>query len=478
MNLKPSLPALCQPEFFRIQADNLASEPQAAYGAVTDTSWLISESARKLAKAGAVDEALKIVSDLPDSDRDTAEGTAWVLFYYLRDKFLIKTNVAYKKLLNRYLNLSNRRPSLVHSVVMGIALKICDAEVIFDSLSFFKVWGPENLTDSDYRPYYSDGGYLISPLAERIIYRLVREPFYRGWRDLRQYFAAEYISDSRLKSLFYEAFEAHMRRLIKRQRYERMWEFQRLYLENLRAEAPVGFDSRMLEVALRGCGSNYLNYIVWYLREWGLEAAPATDFEGYVDEEGDEHPSLINQAIDKLYRAIRRNPPLFENEMDWAIDTLGSLAERQSMRYWTDFRRASLLELAGRRTESFELGRSLFQQLNSRPAYWDLMAKLLTDRPELVEGCLSMAIQLSPETDSAAGRHYALGKLLLAENLDEEAREEFAQYLRLMRQHGHRLPSDFHAVARHFGYIDPALTHDDYHRYTPAIKRITDYFNR
>lgn len=375
--LLPDLPERYADDF-TIEESAIALEPMATYGISDTTSdlWEFSESARIMAKEGDSDKAYRDTEMLSATENaDIADNLAWIHFYYLRDKLKDGHSFGFKDNLAKYLKLRNRRPSLAHSVMLGLALKVCDREIFFDMFSFLKLWGPENFRSYDYNSYFKSGR-EIRPLVERLVVRLVREPFYRSYNDFRAFFRPDFLPDDALKLLFYTSFHKHICRLLRWQRYERMWQFQRLYLDFLRNDAPEGFDSLMLRAAcegtLNGCGK----YIPWYMHEWNLANASDADFHPTTSAEGERIEPLVNTAMGRLFGEIAKSPSSYTSALTWVIATFETVANRQKVRFWTDFRRAWLLFWGCRIEEAYDVLLSIQPSMQSRAGYQELLDQL------------------------------------------------------------------------------------------------------
>ena len=454
----PEFPTSRLPEFS--VAECFPSRPREDFASVCESEEeyggglaAICRRAAQDARSGASEHAMRLVEGILPKSEAAGEDCAWVYFYYLRDNLFERKSLDYRLLLSRYFALPNTRPSLVHSLVFGLALKIYDAGRPFSCLSFFRFWGPVNLRLDDYLPFPGEKR-TIRPLTERLINRIVREPFYTSWSDFREWFSPTWMPDRLLRETFYREFVRCMERLFARQEFETFWQFQRFYLERLRGEAPGEDDLRLFQLALKATNSKFLKYVPWYMKEWQLECAPDELYSA-----GTDGRSPISIASGKLFDALITAPELYSDFFPWAVSTLRSIAGRmENGGFWNILGTARLRALAGDLSGALSELEEIYPQMKARATYWDFVATLYGDDDRAVSA-LGRAIFLQPEADATAGRHLHLAQIFASRGSRDEAKSELSQYLRLTFRYRHRLSPSFKTLSETLGYIEPALRH-------------------
>lgn len=93
----------------------------------------------------------------------------WLTYYALR-----QTNVTdvlnMKKLLHLYLQLDLPKPSILHSLILGEAVKVeKNTPLQFRIRDFVRLWGLENLRTEDWEQFTSDTGNTLPSLVEKLI---------------------------------------------------------------------------------------------------------------------------------------------------------------------------------------------------------------------------------------------------------------------------------------------------------------------
>ena len=99
----------------------------------------------------------------------------WLTYYALKQT---DVNDAQKRksLLNVYLKLDLPKPSILHSLILGEAVKIEKSTPLqFRIRDFVRLWGLENLRSEDWEQFTTEGGNTMSSLVEKLIGVYVKE---------------------------------------------------------------------------------------------------------------------------------------------------------------------------------------------------------------------------------------------------------------------------------------------------------------
>ena len=102
-------------------------------------------------------------------DRQLYPDFGWLIYYALKQT---AGGEAYKRkaLLNQYLQLDLPKPSILHSLILGEAIKLeQNTPLQFRIRDFISIWGLENLRDEDWEQYRTDNGNTLPSTVERLI---------------------------------------------------------------------------------------------------------------------------------------------------------------------------------------------------------------------------------------------------------------------------------------------------------------------
>lgn len=99
----------------------------------------------------------------------------WLIYYSLRNTPL-NSMLPRKRMLLLYLNLEMERPSLLHSLMLGEALKMKKTVPSqFRLRDFVALWGIENLREEDWEKFKPDKGHSPNSLVENLIGAYAKE---------------------------------------------------------------------------------------------------------------------------------------------------------------------------------------------------------------------------------------------------------------------------------------------------------------
>lgn len=131
------------------------------------------KKAAENAKNGAdAISACKEVSNLYNNgelDTQLYEDFGWLTYYALKQTDL-KDAHNRKNLLNQYLKLELPRPSILHSLILGEAVKVeKNTPLLFRIRDFVRLWGLENLRDEDWEQFHTTDGKTLPSTVERLI---------------------------------------------------------------------------------------------------------------------------------------------------------------------------------------------------------------------------------------------------------------------------------------------------------------------
>ena len=93
----------------------------------------------------------------------------WLIFYNLKNT-PVNDAAKRKQLLHYYLKLELQRPELLHSLILGEAVKVeKNTPLQFRIRDFMNLWGWDNLRQDDWVQYQTDNGNTVTSLVEKLI---------------------------------------------------------------------------------------------------------------------------------------------------------------------------------------------------------------------------------------------------------------------------------------------------------------------
>ena len=102
-------------------------------------------------------------------DRQLHSDFGWLTYYALKQTAAGETYKR-KALLNQYLQLDLPKPSVLHSLILGEAIKLeQNTPLQFRIRDFIRLWGLKNLREDDWKQYRTEGGNTLPSTVERLI---------------------------------------------------------------------------------------------------------------------------------------------------------------------------------------------------------------------------------------------------------------------------------------------------------------------
>jgi tetratricopeptide (TPR) repeat protein len=162
--------------------DEILTKQVEFVNSLADQNKQLAIRARDLSRRGAHEKAADIYRTILGArghDEEIHTSLAWELYRILKGLLASEHRNVYrmKSHLQEYLQLSVEKPSLVHSLILQLALKLAD-ENAFDFARFVRLWDLENLRPEDFEHSSSntsdwigssDSSKTFPPLAERVI---------------------------------------------------------------------------------------------------------------------------------------------------------------------------------------------------------------------------------------------------------------------------------------------------------------------
>jgi len=104
-----------------------------------------------------------------NSANSNPDNAAWDTYRYMQANVGEgMTSEQARTLLLIYMKMKVKRPSLIHSLMLGVAVRMSEAYADFRLPAFLKMWGAENLRDEDKRPSAGKDGKTYSSLLEKL----------------------------------------------------------------------------------------------------------------------------------------------------------------------------------------------------------------------------------------------------------------------------------------------------------------------
>ena len=430
-----------------------------------DTNYTEVQKAEELSKKERNQEALAVFKSLISQNRLKElhhESYGWVIYRYIKAEESNLTSVDVRTFLRDYMNLKNERPSMLHSMILNFALNYSKTHSDFKFYNFFLLWNPDNLRYEDLNDGYLDGKSIPS-----LISRICRE-FAKSNTEinLEEFLDKidldkETILDFFRETIFWNIFNTH-----KENRFAELWNLFEQYNINYSEQGQSKWHSEILNLAERFMKENDEWRFLKFFKDWNPENLRNEDWKETKKDENTYKP-LATKAIKKTFEILKTQTS--EQDLSWLI-----LAYEKAIKLFPDdewlLREKALLHLKNNELDlAIKIYKQLVLELATKHYVWQEFSECIISDNSLKIGMLSKALKLENNEDFLGDIHLNLAKVLIDENLLENALVELEAYKKHRELKNWKLSSDFDELYKKANQANLSLKDNQvlYEKYIP-----------
>jgi len=394
--------------------------------------------AGKLSKEGKVKEAFdkaKGVADTVGISEDDQEAYGWIIYMYLQKSDGLDSHTI-RSSLNTYMNLSNPRPSNLHSAVLGYAVNLAKTDTNFKFDKFFKLWGPSNLREEDLEQA-ERGGKKYPPLFSRVAEVFVE----KGLEADIEFIASECgKSVSEIADFFRERYYWKLWHIAKEEK-SRLWPMLNRYLDIYSSYPPSEYHSRVLDLADRNAVENDSGAFARFAYRWD-DSFMDEDWEDQEGSDGKTYPPLVKKVLTgafKSYRSIQCG----DSEIHGYLYEMYEKAANVYANDDTIQRNLAKLYIAtGEKDKALEKYKALARDFSSKSYIWKDLSELV-DGSKLKIAILSKFFILQREENMMGDARLKMAEAMIAEGMLAEAATELEQYKVYRNKNAWNIPNAY-----------------------------------
>jgi hypothetical protein len=407
-----------------------------------DTNYSEVQKAEGLSKNGKNQEALIIFKNLISQNRLTElhhESYGWVIYRHIKAEENNLSSVEVRTFLRDYMNLKNERPSMLHSMILNFALNYSKTHSDFKFYNFFLLWNPDNLRYEDLHDGYKDGK-NISSLISRICREFVNPS---SEFNLDEFLSKidldkETVLDFFREPFFWNIFNAH-----KVNKFSELWSLFDQYNNNYSKYGKSKWHSEILNLAERFMTENDEWRFFNFFKNWNPEFLRNDDWEEIKKDEHTYKP-LATKAIKKAFEILKTQPT--EQNLSWLLHLYEKAIKSFPDDEWL-LREKALLHFKNNELElAIKIYKQLVLELSDKHYVWQEFSECIISDNTLKIGMLSKALILEKNEDFLGDIHLNLAKILIDENLIENAFIELETYKKHRETKGWKLSSLFNEL--------------------------------
>ena len=428
-----------QKNFLRPKIDNNYSEVQ---------------KAEELSKNGNHQEALANFKNLISQNRLTQlhhESYGWIIYRLIKTEESNLSSVEVRTFFRDYMNLKNERPSMLHSMILNFALNYSKTHSDFKFYNFFLLWKPENLRYEDLRDGRNQNGDKIPSLISRICREFVNSNTEVNIEDFlsRINLDKETVLDFFRETFFWNIFNAH-----KENMFSDLWNLFEQYNANYSKHGQSKWHSEILNIAERFMKENDEWRFLNFFKNWNPENLRTDDWKETKKDEHTYKP-LATKAIKKAFEVLKTQTS--KQNLSWLIQPYEKAINLFPDDEWL-LREKALLHFKNNELElAIKIYKQLVLELADKHYVWQEFSDCIISNNSLKIGMLSKALSLEKNEDFLGDIHLDLAKVLIEENLLENALVELEAYKKHREIKGWKLSAIFDELHKNANAVKLSL---------------------
>lgn len=385
--------------------------------------------ANDLSKNGQTTQAYEIMLGLAREGHitsDSHENYGWIIYRYLKDNIQTLTSVQARSILRDYIQLTNSRPSNLHSQILNFALNYSKRDAAFKLIPFLKLWGPQYITTDDFRDSIAQDGKTIPSLMKRISREVVKY----SQAEVNEFIELLPVGKTEFIEMLREGSFWNLYNLMNEHRYDELWRQFDAYLCSYAQYEASTSHSKILSLAERSMKDANQYRFYEFFRKWNPTNLRDEDWKEERNENGDTYKSLALKALKRAADALSGFNADTAGDFSWLIDAYSTAVSKNPDDDWTIRTKAMLLHRAGRVSEASDIYKDLTLRLGDKYYVWSEFADCVSESDVKI-GMLCKAILMERNEDF-------LGqiRLDLAEQLINQGKKEAASYeIKLHKDH-------------------------------------------
>ncbi|MDN5095808.1 tetratricopeptide repeat protein [Aliarcobacter butzleri] len=398
------------------------------------------KQAEELSRDGKHQEALNIFQNIKQSGNlniNHHESYGWILYRYVKAFENTLTIDVLKKILFEYLNLKNERPSLLHSMILQIAIHYASTHKDFDIFKFFQIWNPKYLQSDDLQKLYHEGKEFPS-LLSRLLKVIINNQIPYDINYLIHEIGNEnLIIESIRETYFWKIFQAH-----KDNQINFMWSVLNYYVNTYSSYGPSHWHSEILKLAERYMVEDNQWRFYEFIKNWNIHNFTNDDWKEEINGEYTNKP-LALKSLKKLFEIIKSSNK-DQEDISWILNLYQYAIKKLDNNIWLLREYAILLDKVTKVDEAIEIYKNIILELSDQAYAWHEFANIFKNRNKLLSiSMLCKAITIQPNEDFLGEIRLDLAELLLDNKQLNEGLIELTKYKKHREEKGWKAPERF-----------------------------------
>ena len=405
-----------------------------------DSGYTQVQQAEQLSKNGKHQDALNIFQNMKQTGNlniSHHESYGWILYRYVKAFENTLTIDALKKILFEYLNLKNEKPSLLHSMILQIAVHYSSTHKDFDIFKFFQIWNPKYLQSDDLQKQYHEGKEFPSLLSRLIKVIINNQTPYDINYLIHEIGNENLIIESIRETFFWKIFQAH-----KENQFNFMWSILNYYVNTYSNYGPSHWHSEILKLAERYMVEDNQWRFYEFIKNWNIQNFTNDDWKEEINGEYTNKP-LALKSLKKLFEILKSSNK-YQEDIIWILNLYQYALKKLDNDIWLLREYTILLNKANKTDEAIEIYKNIILELSDQAYAWHEFANIFKHRNKLLSiSMLCKAITIQPNEDFLGEIRLDLAELLLDNEQLKEGLIELTKYKKHREEKGWKTPERF-----------------------------------
>ncbi len=416
--------------------------------------------AENISKNGNHHDALNIIRELYRNGQlsiDNHESYGWIIYRYLKNKHDSLNSSQVKSLFVEYLQLNNSKPSLLHSIILQLAI-FCSQKHSINLYKFYINWGVKNLREEDKEEQYNDGKKYPSLLK-----KLLRSFIDNGYKIELNHLLNNNIESHIIIEILRESFFWKLINIQKNGNFNELWEQFKIYVFTYSEFGASHWHSEILKLANRVMVEENSWRLFDFFYYWNYNNFRDLDWEEEYVEEKTYKPLAI-KTLSSISEIIK-NKDIDTNKLFW-LDGLYQIAlEKTNKDIWILRNYAIWLNKSCKIEAAIDIYKELILDLNDQAYIWHEFASLIKELDiKLSISMLCKACTIQKNEDFLGQIHLDLASLLINEGKFPEAKTELLKYEKQRNQNEWKISEYFHQLNSSVQDITPTKNNIEFYK--------------
>lgn len=376
----------------------------------------------KTAPEVAFDSVACYIDNPRELDPSLHEYLGWILYRYLKSTLYSLDQSRFSSLMNVYMGLSIGRPSMLHSMMMALAVTFGREHRDYPFVEFLASWGPENFSHEDYHDTEYNGR-TIPSLVARVCKFLASCPE----ASVGMLSGKLEISDSDIVEYFREGVFWNLINQHKDGNKDSIYDIFDAYADEYSSYGGSYWHSEILKLAVRYMEEQESWRFLPFFRKWGYWNLQPDDFRDTSDENGNICKSLAVKAAKKCFGISKGMHGRSSDLLEWLSAMFDYIVPNIQQDEWISRQRAIIHFWGGEYAEAADIFRTLLLKMSDKYYIWSELAECVTD-DDLKLSLLCKSLMIEKNEDFIGNIRLSLAEVLIRKGMISEAASELGRY--------------------------------------------------